>query len=463
MSNRERNGAESAVARQRVSGDFYQQGQMAETYHYQLHCQRCGSSIPSLGRWIDQGQGCGDCGERDATVRYQNLARALRSAIGTDRAAPGHTTTGLWRYRQVLPVDPKTSPVTFGEGGVPLERSEFLESYAAKLGIGCHVYLHRHDLSSGTSTFKDLSASMLATVLRDHGVQDFVAATTGNFGVAVARYLAEAGIRFWAFLPSSPPASYEEAIRDFGQQVIRHAGDYAAAQVAAQKLATSRGYLMSLGGLDPMRIEAKKTMAFEWYRQLGRAPTVYVQALSGGTGPLAISKGIAELVEAFGVQRPRMYMIQSDGCAPMAMAWGEAKQRDFASGWLHRYPVLENPKTEITTLLTGNPKLFPRVGHAVHRSGGEILSVPEKLGGTVAGALRLRSELRIGPASSIAVKGFLHMLHRQQVREGDEIVIAIGDSDSHATPHWRQSVLQFLGHGQPAGFNEPLAGTQRAN
>jgi len=415
-----------------------------------------------MGRWIDQGQACGDCGERDVAVGYEDLARSLRSVIATVEVVSGEEAPGLWRYRELLPVDPTTSAVTFGEGGVPLERSEFLEAYAAKLGVGCRVYLHRHDLSSGTSTFKDLSASMLATVLRDHGVQDFVAATTGNFGVAVARYLAEAGIRFWAFLPNSPPASYEEAIRDFGQQVIRHAGDYAAAQAAAEKLATSRGYLMSLGGLDPMRIEAKKTMAFEWYRQLGRLPTVYVQALSGGTGPIAISKGIAELVEAFGVDRPRMYMIQSDGCSPMAMAWGEAKRTDFSPGWIHRYPVLENPKTEITTLLTGNPKLFPRVGHAVHLSGGEILSVSEKLCGMVAGVMRLRSEIRIGPAASIAVNGFLNMIHRREVREGDEVVIAIGDSDMHATSRWRQSVDQFLGYDRSTDVGVPLTGLRRA-
>lgn len=432
---------------------------MAKTYDYQLHCQRCGNDIPSMGQWIDQGQSCSDCGERHVAVGYKDLPRGLRSAIGTDEAGSSDGDAGLWRYRQLLPVAPGTSPVTFGEGGVPLERSEFLEAYAAKFGTGCRVYLHRHDLSLGTSTFKDLSASMLATVLRDHGVQDFVAATTGNFGVAVAKYLAEAGIRFWAFLPSSPPDSYEEAIRDCGQRVIRHAGDYAAAQVAAEKLATSRGYLMSLGGLDPMRIEAKKTMAFEWYRQLGRLPTVYVQALSGGTGPIAIGKGIAELVEAFGVNRPRMYMIQSDGCAPMAMAWDDAKRTDFSPGWKQRYPVLENPNTEITTLLTGNPKLFPKVGQAVHLSGGEILSVPENLGGMIAGVMRLRSEIRIGPAASIAANGFFNMIHRREVREGDEVVIAIGDSDTHATSRWRQSVEQFLGYGRSTDL---VAGLRRA-
>ena len=62
-------------------------------------------------------------------------------------------------------------------------------------------------------------------------------------------------------------------------------------------------------------------MLFEWLRLMEDFPTVYVQALSGGTGPLAIAKGCHKL-ETLGLSKktPRMLLIQSNKCYPMADA-----------------------------------------------------------------------------------------------------------------------------------------------
>lgn len=406
---------------------------MARSDPYWLQCHRCDESVPSLAQWIDQGQSCVVCGQVDASIVYSSAATQIRRALASAAGPPG-----MWRYQSVLPVVESAGKVTFGEGSGPVEPCPALEEYVARLGVHCRVWVHRFDESPGTGTFKDLAASLLATVLSECGVKRYVAASTGNLGVALARYLAEAGIEFWAFLPHRSPATHDTSIQSFRQNVVRIRGDYAAAQQSARNFARSTRSVAWAGGMDPLRLEAKKTIAFEWFRQLGEIPTVYVQALSGGTGPLGIAKGLHELRSAEVASRvPRMYLVQTDRCAPMASAWRRAEEAAFAEGWLHRYPVLRDPATDIATLATGNPTLFPYVARIVHASGGQILSVPESTSSITASALRQATGISVGPASSVAIQGFLRLAQNRQIRDGDQVVVALGDGPERASAEWR--------------------------
>ena len=97
---------------------------------------------------------------------------------------------GLWYYFDLLPLNNPDNIVTAGEGIVPIDRWKFLEEYVKDLyNIRCKVYAHRHDNNYATGTFKDLAGSMVASVLKENNIQNYVAASTGNVGVAYSRYL----------------------------------------------------------------------------------------------------------------------------------------------------------------------------------------------------------------------------------------------------------------------------------
>lgn len=335
---------------------------------------------------------------------------------------------GLWRYRNFLPLRASSNIVTAGEGNAAIERWPFLEQYAANYGVECRVFAHRHDRSPATGTFKDLAGSLVASVLKEHGVGQYAIATTGNLGVSLARYLASAEIQLYAFLPATSPEINDAEIGGFGQKVFRVEGDYAEAKQLASEFAERHGCFMSTGGFDPIRIEAKKIIYFEWVRRLGHPPSVYVQALSGGIGPLGIEKGHLDLSR--GEARyplPRMLLVQSDQCAPMADAWASAKRARFPPGWASHYSVKTRPITRISTLATGNPSLYPEVGRLVHDSGGEIVDFPEAQAILIAKVVAMEIGARIGPASAVAVGGFLKGVQAGYVRSGDTVLIAIGD------------------------------------
>ena len=390
-----------------------------------LRCVLCGAEIDGFGRWFAAGQRCPECGSDRADVVYRTTPAKVRDLF----RRPANGLPGMWRYFDVLPVNDRKNIVTAGEGLVPIDRWEFLEEYARRrFQIRCQVFAHRQDDNYATGTFKDLSGSIVSSVLKENGIENFVASSTGNTAVAYARYLTAAGISFYAFIPKNASLTQAAEIGCFGQNVFRVKGDYTLTKEMAMAFARKHKMPLAGGNFDPMRIEAKKTMMLEWIRLLGKFPTVYIQALSGGTGPMAIAKGCRDLAPVgLGGRMPRFILSQSSRCAPMAAAWAEAKKKKYPEGWEKTYPIYHNPRTGIATLAAGFPKTYPVLAPLVRESGGEILSFDEDATPLIARLVAFERSVRIGPAAAIGLGGFFEALKRGLLRNGDRVLINIGE------------------------------------
>lgn len=392
---------------------------------FYLTCNSCGQKIETFNVWFSKRQRCPVCGDNKADVVYTDGMAAIEDLLHDKK----NHFSGLWRYFDYLPLNRKDNIVSCGEGIVPIDRWRFLEKFAEEnYGIKCKVFAHRHDDNFATGTFKDLAGSMIASVLKENDIKTYVTASTGNVGVAYARYLAAADITLYAFIPKNASHAQEAEIGCFGQKVFRVNGDYQAAKEMALEFSRKNGLLLAAGNFDPMRIEAKKTMVYEWLRLMLDFPTVYIQALSGGTGPLGIAKACREL-EGMGFfnQMPRFILTQTDKCAPMADAWAKAKKKGFPEGWEKSYPIYHDPKTIIPTLATGYPKTYPYVSKLVLESGGEINDFPEVDTIPITRLVAYESAVRIGPAAAIAVGGFFRSLNEGLLKDGDIIIINVGE------------------------------------
>jgi threonine synthase len=392
---------------------------------FYLQCNSCGQKIEDFDIWFKNRQRCPSCGDNKADVIYPDGMAGIEDLL---HDKDSHF-SGLWRYFDYLPLNKKENIVSCGEGIVPIDRWRFLEKYAKENhGIRCKVFAHRHDDNFATGTFKDLAGSMIASVLKENNIKTYVTASTGNVGVAYARYLAAADITLYAFIPSNASHAQEAEIGCFGQKVFRVNGDYQAAKELALEFSKKKGILLAAGNFDPMRIESKKTMVYEWLRLMLDFPTVYIQALSGGTGPLGIAKACKEL-EGLGFfeKMPRFILTQTDKCSPMADAWAEAKKKGFPEGWEKTYPIYHDPETIIPTLATGYPKTYPYVSKLVRESGGEINDFPEVDTIPVTRLVAYESAVRIGPAAAIAVGGFFKSLADGLLKDGDVVIINVGE------------------------------------
>lgn len=408
---------------------------------FTLHCTNCGLTMQSFREWFDNNQSCPGCNLSDhAEVDYADysLLKEIRSNPRND--------VGLWRYFDLLPVLDKRHVVTAGEGMVAIDNWKFLEVMAKEyFGIDCRVYAHRNDNNYATGTFKDYAASVAASVLRENNIQNLVIASTGNIGVAYSRYLSEAGVDLYAFVPSSSSSIQAAEIACFGQQVFIVDGDYGATKQLAKQFARKHGFQLAAGTFDPIRIQAKKVMAYEWLRKMDEMPTVYVQALSGGTGPLGVAVGCRDMVEMQCLDRyPRFILAQSDACAPMAEAWTTAAQSNFAGNWYESYPIYENPETKIATLATGNPYAYPRLAQIVHETDGAIIACQESLALDIAFYIAFMASVRIGPAAAMAVAGFLQSLAAREIRNGDVVLVNIGEG-IRRSPEFMLEILEKHG------------------
>ncbi len=389
---------------------------------FYLRCNNCDFKF-DFKEDIFKNQACPSCGDKYIEVAYHDdlvdLAKSVFSRTENK---------GLWKFLKYLPLN-QTPNVIRSEKDISIERLRFLEDIAKKkFNINCNVFGHRFDESVSTGTWKDLSGAMLGSALAENGIKNYVVASTGNIGVAMACYLTLNNVNLYVFIPESSSRAQEAEIASFGQKVIRVNGDYAAAKSMAKAFAAQNDYVYSNGTFDLFRIEAKKTMAFEWLREMDDFPTIYIQALSGGTGPLGVYKGCKELKQKGLISNfPKQILIQTKKCAPMANAWNDAKSKGFTNNWYMNYTPINNPQTGIATLATGNPYAYPVIAQLIEKVGGTITSMDENYAIKIAQIMAKSTSVRIGPAASIGMGGFYRGLKEGEISNNDTVLINIGE------------------------------------
>lgn len=395
---------------------------------YQLRCKKCGKVISDFATWFKQDQKC-DCGSGYAEVEYLEPLHVPAEGPATDSYQD--------YYFGMLPIADRRDVVSFGEGLIPIERWDNLEAYAKQKGIDCKVYVYRNDLNRGSGSFKDIGAALAATVLKENGVKEYCLASTGNAGVAFATYAAKAGIRFTEFAPNCIDPATVEAIRKVGQPVVISSGGYGAAKEEAANYHKTNNVLISGGNTDPLRIESKRLVVFECLRQMGQLPTVYMQAVAGGTSPLAFEKGFRDLQAMAGdktgdYQLPRMLLVQQDECDPMVTAWEKATAAGFPRGWEQQYEAKKDIKTRIGILTAANPGNYPLVAPLVRRSGGTFIRVKEAELPRYGKEMKASRGVLMGPASMVCYAGYFQAVDRGEIKSGDVVLLNTGEGCDRA-------------------------------
>jgi len=322
-----------------------------------LECNLCGARqpyeplVPAV---------CAQCGAQwlDARYDYDSFKRELLRGLPNRPA-------NLWRYQDILPLKDASRLDLYPAGGTPLWLSG---RFAPQLGADS-VFI-KDERYGPTSSFKDRQAAVAVAAMSEKGIREAVIASTGNAAVAYAAACARAGIKLWVFMTSLVP---QEKLREaalFGAEVIRVSGNYDQTKQIAAQFAQRRNLLLDRGASSIPAKEAMKTIAYEIVEQLGwQAPDWYVQAVSGGLGPLGVYQGFKEMLQMGLIDRvPKLAIIQAEGCAPMARAFKEG--RDAAE------PVI--PDTRIIILSTGDPgKAYTYLWTLTRQYGGVMESVTD--------------------------------------------------------------------------------------
>lgn len=242
-----------------------------------------------------------------------------KAAAELDRDKIAQRPATLWRFRELLPVRDPSHIVSLGEGGKPILK---LARLGQHLGLN-QLYL-KDEGQNPTGSFKALGLSVAVSRAIELGAREFVIPTAGNAGGALAAYAARAGVSAHVYMPNDASLINILEVQMTGADLhlvnglINDAGQEAAA-------AAEKGGWFDVSTLkEPYRLEGKKIMgyelatAFEW-----KLPDVILYPTGGGTGLIGMWKAFDEM-EALGWignYRPRMVVVQSDGCAPIVKAF----------------------------------------------------------------------------------------------------------------------------------------------
>ncbi|MDI6905414.1 MAG: threonine synthase [Candidatus Bathyarchaeia archaeon] len=374
-----------------------------------LKCVQCGLKFPLY----PPKNRCEKCG---GALEYE-------VSLPKDRKIKFSGKLRFWRYKGLLPS--VRNIISLGEGGTPLHKAERL---AKNVGLK-EVYL-KDETRNPTNSFRDRAAALLTANAIDLKCDALICATNGNLGASLAAYSAKAGLICHVIVPKLVDVGklaqmlvYDAAIEEFGETVddsIRR----------AEALADETGWYQATAELNPLVIEAQKTISYEVYDQFG-VPDWFIVSMGGGGTIYSIWKGFKELKQ-LGITRslPKMIGVQPEGCAPIVKTLVEARSQPTK---------ISKPFTRALAVLVTNPLQGELAIKAIKES--------EGLTATVSDSEIFTAELQIAklegmfaePASSATIAALKKLVKEKKISKNESVVCLITGSGLKAT-----DILQAL-------------------
>ena len=328
---------------------------MPDSFLTNLECSYCGATYDA----DEPMRTCTAC-EKVLFARYDlDRAAGARSEL-RDREP------NMWRYREVMPVKDPANIITLGEGMTPIIRANRLAAEVGSPGL-----LLKDEGVCPTGSFKARGLSAAVSKAKELGLTKLTMPSAGNAAGAMAAYAAAGGLEANVFMPKDAPFANRAECIAYGATLTLVDGFINDAGRLSAEAAAERGLFDVSTLKEPYRAEGKKTMGYEIAEQLGWSlPDVIVYPTGGGTGIVGMWKAFDEMERMgwIGVERPRMVVVQAEGCAPIVTAY-EAGERHAT--------LFPNPHT-----LAAGMRVPVAIGDylvldAVRESGGTALTVTD--------------------------------------------------------------------------------------
>ncbi len=329
----------------------------------------------------------------------------------------------FWRYRRLLPETKNIA--TLGEGGTPLHKAERL---AKKLGLDA-VYL-KDETRNPTNSYRDRCATLMVSNALDLKHDSVICASSGNLGASLAAYCAKSELTCHIIVPKTVDIGklaqmliYDAVIEEDGEIVDE-------SMEQAQSLEQETNWYQATAELNPLVIEAQKTIAYEVAEQFG-VPDWFIVSMGSGGTIYSVWKGFKELLAMRKTAKlPRMIGVQANGCAPIVNAYFSGQSQPVA---------ISKPSTHALAILVRKPlngrwaleTLKESKGVGVAVSDSEIFKAEQDVA-------RLEG-IFAEPSSSATIAALKKLVHQGTINQKDRVVCLITGSGLKAT-----DVLQAL-------------------
>jgi threonine synthase len=376
---------------------------------------------------------CTAC-QRPLWVRY-DLAALKKNFSKKDLFGRPPT---IWRYLEMLPIDNPQNIVSLTETITPILE---ITRLAATFGVES-LYI-KDESRLPTGSFKARGMAMAISKAKEFGIKRVAVPTAGNAGGALAAYAARAGMESYIFMPEDTPAINRKECWLSGAKTFLVNGLITDCGRLVGEGKKSKGWFDVSTLKEPYRIEGKKTMGLELAEQFDwELPDVILYPTGGGTGLIGMWKAFQEL-EALGwlkiKKKPRMISCQSDGCAPIAVAFEKGDR--FAKKF-------ENAATIASGLRVPAAVGDFMILDAVRQSGGTALAAPE---GDIPKWMRLAASkegIALCPETAVCL-GALEILLKSGAIKPSERILVFNTGAAQKYPEAVQEELAKIDITQP--------------
>jgi len=292
----------------------------------------------------------------------------------------------LKRYRDYLPVTPKTPIFSLGEGDTPLVKCDNL---AKEIGVG-ELYLKLEGCNP-TGSFKDRGMVVAVAKAVEAGSKAIMCASTGNTSASAAAYAAYCGLTAIIVVPEGKIAlgKLAQAII-YGAKILAIEGNFDQALNIVRAL-TDKHPVILVNSLNPHRIEGQKTASFEIVDILGGAPDYLFIPVGNAGNITAYWRGFVEYFRLGKAgKKPKMMGFQAEGAAPIVRGY-----------------AIPKPETVASAIRIGNPASWEKAVAARDESGGIIDMVSDQEILAAQKIMATRAGVFGEPASAASVAGLI--------------------------------------------------------
>jgi len=365
---------------------------------YRLVCTSCGAEASEER----DGYRCFDCG---GILEYVFDGDYMREVEFSGEF-------NFWRYEPVMPS--VTKRVSLGEGGTSIHETQRLGE-----SLGLSSLMLKDETRNPTNSFKDRSASLIMSDAYSKGFDAVVCATNGNHGASLAAYSAKVDINCHLIVPRAVDIGKLAQMIAYDAQVDEAGESIEEAIARAASLSEELGWYQATTELNPLSVEALKTIPYELAEQRAE-PDWVVVAMGSGVTIHSVWKGFREL-EAMGLveEKPRLIGVQAAGCSPISEAFREGKTAPIE---------VTRGETEATAIRVAEPTYGEAALRALRESKGLAVSVTDEE--MVASEREIaRSEGIFAEAASAATVACLRgLVESGTLDRGDRVVSLVTSS-----------------------------------
>ena len=372
-----------------------------------LKCLVCGKSYrPDELDYVCPDHG--DEGVLDVIYDYEFIKRKFSKESllkSNDRS--------IWRYRPLLPVDPRVAVPGLSIGWTPLYTAQRL---SGDLGLK-NVWV-KDDGRQPTASFKDRASAIAVVKAQEKGAQIITTASTGNAAAALSGLCASLQQANVIFVPETAPQAKIAQLLVFGSRVFLVKGTYDDAFELCLKATRAYGWYNRNSGFNPYMTEGKKTAAFEICEQMDwQAPDCIFVSVGDGCIIGGLHKGLKDLQALGWIDKmPKLMGVQAAGSNYLYEAW--KNKEDI----LTKKPI--NAQTVADSISAGLPRDRIKALTAVTETGGAFICVEDNDILDAIPELARNTGVFAEPAGAAAYAGLVKAVDQQQL-SGDETIVVL--------------------------------------